>query len=252
MRRAYIDGVTEAAADRERIVGIVGGTGPESTIDYYRTLIRRWRRARPDGSYPRVIISSVEAGRVFRWLGETNMAAVGRELGSALRELAAAGCGRALIASNACHLAFDQIDPPPSVPVVHIVDATRDASLAAGHHRLGLLATTFVASSDLYSGRFAAAGLEVITPAAGEQTRVHDIYVNELVAGVIRDESRAALTKQIALMRERDSIDGVILGGTELALILTEPEYEAVPVLNTVEIHVAAAVDWLVEQGPDR
>ena len=76
-------------SSRPRVLGIVGGTGPESTIDYYRTLISEWRRRRPDGSYPRVIIDSIEAGRVFRHLADGAFEAIGREVGSALGELAA-------------------------------------------------------------------------------------------------------------------------------------------------------------------
>src|SRR3954452_6027419 len=91
-----------------RSLGIVGGTGPESTIDYYRSVIATWRRRRPDGSYPRVIINSIEASRVFANLAAADFDAVGRDLGPAIAALAAAGCRRALIASNAGHLAFDR------------------------------------------------------------------------------------------------------------------------------------------------
>ena len=101
--------MTDAASD-ERVLGIVGGTGPESTVDYYRTLIAVWRRRRPDGSYPRAVINSVEAGRLFANLASADFDAVGRQLGPAIEALAAAGCQRALLASNASHLAFERID----------------------------------------------------------------------------------------------------------------------------------------------
>jgi aspartate racemase len=236
---------------RERVLGIVGGTGPESTLDYYRRLVATWRARRPDGSYPRVIINSIEAGRVFRNLAEADWPAVGRDLGPAVAALAAAGCQRALLASNASHLAFDVIDPPPSIPLIHIVEATRAAAASGGHRRLGLLGTRFVMESDLYPSRLGAAGIAVIPPTERERDVVHEIYFGELVQGVIRDESRAVLTDVVAAMRDRDQIDGVILGGTELALILTDPTCAGLPVLNTAQIHVDAAVDWLlgVEQG---
>src|SRR5256885_3682584 len=137
-----------------RSLGIVGGTGPESTIDYYRSLVATWRRRQPDGSYPRLIINSVDGGRVVRLLGEGDLAAVGREAGAALAQLAAAGCGRALLASNAVHLAFEQITPAPRMPLIHIVDVTLDAARAAGHKRLGLIGTRFVMQSALYRSRF--------------------------------------------------------------------------------------------------
>ena len=237
--------MTEPPGD-ERILGIVGGTGPESTVDYYRSLVATWRRRRPDGSYPRVIIDSIEAGRVFANLAVPDFGAVGRDLGPAVAALASAGCQRALLASNACHLAFDLIEPEPGIPLIHIVDAARDAATRAEFRRVGLIGTRFVMESDLYPARLTPAGLEVVLPTAGERGLVHGIYFGELVAGVIRDKSRDALSAVVAAMRDRDQIDAIVLGGTELALILTEPTCAGVPVLNTAQVHVDAAVDWLL------
>jgi aspartate racemase len=236
----------------QRVLGIVGGTGPESTVDYYRSLIATWRRRRPDGSYPRVIINSIEAGRVFANLGTADYAAVGRDLGPAVAALAAAGCQRAMLASNASHLAFELIDPPSAIPLIHIVDTARDAAVRAGFRRLGLIGTRFVVESALYPRRLTPAGLEVVLPTPDERERVHAIYFGELVDGVIRDESRAVLREVVAAMRERDGIDAIVLGGTELALIITEPAFGGVPVLNTAQVQVDAAVDWLLAAGEDK
>ena len=229
-----------------RRLGIVGGVGPESTIDYYRTTIAGWRHRIPDGSYPEIVIASVDGGMVIRQLGTEEFDEVGRAFGRALEALAASGCGLALIASNACHLAFDRIDPPSAVPLLHIVDAARDAATRAGHRRLGIIGTRFVMRSRLYADRFEPAGIAVIAPTDGEQDTIHAIYLGELVEGVILDESRERIVDVIRSMRDRDGIDGVILGGTELALTLTEPTYAGVPILDTVRIHVEAALDWLV------
>src|SRR5690242_15258882 len=174
----------------DRVLGIVGGTGPESTIDYYRRLIATWRQRRPDGSYPRVIIDSVDGGTVIRDLGTGDYPSVGRAFGAALGELAAAGCGLALIASNACHLAWDDIDPPSPIEVRHIVDAARASAVATGHHRLGIIGTRFVMGSRLYPDRFEPAGIEIVAPSPEEQDVVHDIYLGELLEGVVLDESR--------------------------------------------------------------
>src|SRR5258706_3058731 len=235
-----------------RVLGIVGGTGPESTVDYYRSLIATGRRRRRDGSYPRVIINSIEAGRVFANLGTADYAAVGRDLGPAVAALAAAGCQRALLASNASHLAFELIEPAPAIPLIHIVDAARDAAASAGFRRLGLIGTRFVMESDLYPARLGPAGLDVVLPTPDEREHVHAIYFGELVEGVIRDESRAALREIVAAMREHDGSDSIVLGGTELALIITEPTFAGVPVLNTAQVQVDAAVDWLLAAGQDK
>ena len=167
-------------------------------------------------------------------------------MGSALGELAAAGCGRALLASNAIHLAFDQIDPPSPLPLIHIVDGTRDAVAAAGHRRVGLIGTQFVMAASMYPDRFAPAGLEIIVPTELEQEMVHRIYVGELVVGEFREDSRTRLVDLVATMRDRDAIDALVLGGTELPLTLTEPAYAGVPIIDASRIHVDAAIDWLL------
>ena len=101
----------------------------------------------------------------------------------------------------------------------------------------------------LYPDRFAAAGMSIVPPTRDEQDYVHEIYLVELVPGVVREATRKRLVSIIATMRDRDAIDGLILGGTELALILDEPEYEGVAMLNTTRIHVHAAIDWLLSEG---
>ena len=229
-----------------RILGIVGGTGPESTIDYYRSLVATWRRRRPDGSYPRLLIASIEAGRVMDLLTAGEYASVAEVLSEAVEQLAAGGAGMALLASNATQLAYNDLTRTASIPLVHIVDATRDAARHGKHHRLALLGTRFVMQAAMYPVRFEAAGIEIVIPNQTEQDYVHEKYLGELVAGIVLDSTREKLVGIITRMRDREGIDGIILGGTELALILTEPSYAQVPILNTTQIHVERGVDWLL------
>jgi aspartate racemase len=232
-----------------RVLGIVGGTGPESTVDYYRSIVASWQRRNPDGSYPRLIINSVEAGRIFRLLGEGDYSAVARDLAPAVGQLAAAGADVALLASNASHLAFDEIEAASPVPLIHIVDAARDAAQAEGHHRLGIFGTRFVMEAPMYPDRFAALGMTIVVPKADEAEYIHEKYFGELVRGLFLDGTRKRFVEIIARMRDHDAIDGLILGGTELALTLTEPSYADVSILNTARIHAEAAVDWLLGEG---
>jgi aspartate racemase len=229
-----------------RILGIVGGTGPESTVDYYRSIIASWQRRKPDGSYPRLIINSVEAGRIFRLLGEHDFSGIAREVAPAVDQLAAAGAGAALLASNATHLAFDEIAAASPIPLLHIVDAARDAAAVRGHRRLGIFGTRFVMEAPMYPDRFGPRGMEIVMPTPEERDYIHTKYFGELVRGVFLDETRDRLVEIVATMRDRDRIDGLILGGTELSLILTEPAYAEVPILDTAKTHTDAAVDWLL------
>jgi len=229
-----------------RILGIVGGTGPESTVDYYRSIIAIWQRRTGDGSYPRLIINSVEAGAIFRRLAEGDHRAIAAAVVPALEQLASAGVGAALLASNATYLAFDEIAPSSPIPLIHIVDTARDAAVAQGHRRLGIFGTRFVMESPMYPDRFTARGMTVVLPTVDERELIHAKYFGELVGGVFLDETRDGLVAIIARMRDRDAIDGLILGGTELALILREPTYAGVRILNTAKIHAEAAVDWML------
>jgi len=230
-----------------RILGIVGGTGPESTVDYYRSIVASWQRRNPDGSYPCVIINSVEAGRIFRLLGEGDFSAVAGDMTTAIDQLAAAGAGAALLAANATHLASAEIEAASPIPLIHIADAARDAARAQGYRRLGIFGTRFVMDAPMYPERFAAAGMTVVVPTTDEMEYIHAKYFGELVKGSFLDQTREGLVEIIARMRDGDAIDGLILAGTELALFLTEPSYGGVSILNTARIHAEAAVDWLLE-----
>ena len=248
-RVSNMDSANREGHDRvvTHVLGIVGGTGPESTVDYYRTIIAEWQRRTGDGSYPRLIINSVEAGGLFRLLAAGDYAAVTNEIGKAIAQLAWAGADAALLASNAMHLAFDGIAASSPIPLIHIVDTAVHEAAAQGYRRLGLFGTRYVMESPMYPDRFAAAGMTIISPPDGERAQVHEKYTAELVRGVFLDETRDLLVAIIERMRDRDKIDGLILGGTELALILTEASYAAVPMLNTARTHADAAVDWLLD-----
>ena len=229
-----------------RLFGVVGGTGPESTIDYYRRFLATWRRRGPDGTYPRIIINSVEGGSVIRALGEGRLDDVADVLSDAVGRLAAAGAGAALLGSNASHLTFGTVAERSPIPLIHIVDVTRDAAVGAGHRRLGLFGARFVVESTLYPDRFRGSGIDIVTPDEADRAWIGRIYLEELVRGVILDATRDRLVEMATGLRDRDGIDGLILGGTELALILPEPSYAGLPILNTAQIHVEAAVDWLL------
>jgi aspartate racemase len=233
-----------------RVIGVVGGTGPESTIDYYRRFLATWARRGPVGTYPRVIIDSVEGGGVISGLAEGRFDDVTEVLVEAVEELAAAGVGTALLASNASHLTYERVAARSPVPLIHIVDVTRAAAEAGRHRTLGLFGTRFVVESPLYPERFSPAGIEIVVPDEADRAWIGRVYLEELVRGVILDATRDRLVEIAAGMRDRDGIDGLILGGTELALILTEPTYAGLPILNTAQIHVEAAVAWLLaEEG---
>ena len=175
---------------RERVFGIVGGTGPESTIDYYRSLGATWRRRRPDGTHPRVIVDSVDGGTVIRLLGEGEYEAVGRVFGAAIEALAAAGCGAALIASNLGHMAFDAARTTTGDPVhPHRRRGARRGGRgrpsARRDHRHAVRRRVAAVPGSVRARPASA----IVQPTTTEEDTVHEIYYGELLDGVIRDDS---------------------------------------------------------------
>jgi aspartate racemase len=233
----------------ERLLGIVGGVGPESTIDYYRSIIAEYQRRRPDGSYPRLLINNVDAGAVFRHLVINDAEGVASHLVPAIRQLAAGGAQVALIASVTTHMGFEIARRAAMIPMLSILDALRDAAVARGIRRPALFATRMTTEGRFFAEPFERAGIELIRPHEPDRAWINEMYFGELVRGEFRDESRARLIDIATALREQHGIDGLILGGTELPLLLREPTVAGVPVLDPTRIHVAAAVDWLLADG---
>jgi aspartate racemase len=229
-----------------KLLGIVGGTGPESTVDYYRALIEVWRARTADDSYPRMVISSINLTTLVALITANDLAAVAAFLADEVRRLAAAGAEVALIAANTPHIVFDEVRRLSPIPMISIVEETCRAAQARGLRKVALLGTRFTMRGRFYPEVFDRAGIELVTPTPEEQEQVHDKYMNELVVGDLRHATRDWFIQMIARLRERSGVEAVILGGTELSLILREPSYGGVAVLDTTRIHVESAVDAML------
>jgi aspartate racemase len=224
-----------------KTVGIVGGIGPESTVDYYRSIIAAYRKRKGDGSYPPLIINSIDLQKVLGFVAAGQLEPLTSYLADAIEKLAAAGADFAGLASNTPHLVFDALARRSPIPLISIVEVAAQAARMRRLTRLGLFGTRFTMQGDFYPNVFDRVAVAVIRPSADEQARIHDIYTNELIAGVFRDESRASLLNIVSAMQAREKLDGLILGGTELPLLLRGHE-SGVPFLDTAQLHVERIV----------
>ncbi|HKO59217.1 MAG TPA: amino acid racemase [Thermoanaerobaculia bacterium] len=230
-----------------KLLGIVGGTGPESTIDYYRALIESWRARTADDSYPRMVISSINLTRMVDLITANDLAGVAAFLAEEVRRLAAAGAEVGLIAANTPHIVFDDVRRLSPIPLISIVEETCRAAVARGLRKVALLGTRFTMRGRFYPEVFDRAGIELVVPSPEVQEQVHDKYMNQLVVGDLRNATRDWFIALITELRERSGIEAVILGGTELSLILREPSYGGVAVLDTTRIHVESAVEAMLD-----
>ena len=233
----------------ERILGIVGGVGPESTADYYRRLIDRWKARRPDGSYPPILLNSLNSRAALDALLAGDLDPTVDLFRASVARLTAGGAGLAIVASVMMHMAFERVVADAPIPMLSILDAIVAEARRRGIRRPGVIATRPTTEGAFFARPFEAAGIELVRPSESDRAFVHDAYFGQLVRGDFRDETRAGLVAVIERMRATDGIDAIILGGTELPLILREPAYAGVPALDSTGIHVEAALDWLLEPG---
>lgn len=233
-----------------KTLGIVGGIAPESTIDYYRRIIALYQGRLSDGGYPCILINSIDMKKMLDLIGAGNLPEVTEYLLAAVVKLAAAGADFGLFASNTPHLVFEEIRQRSPIPLVSIVESTCEAATALGLRKVGLLGTRFTMQGGFYPKVFSAYRIEVIVPSSKEQDYVHNSYVDELVQGIYRAETREHLLTIVERMRSQDGIDGLILGGTELPLLFRDSVQAGIPILDTTAIHVASAVKYLFAQEP--
>src|SRR6266446_4197314 len=232
-----------------KTLGIIGGLGPESTIDYYQRIIALYRERTPDGSYPEFIINSVNLTKGLNFMDANDLAGMADYLLQAIGKLARGGADFGIISANTPHIVFDEVASQSPIPLLSIVEATCAAAKARNLKRLALFGTRYTMQATFYPKVFSREGIELLLPDARDQAYIHDKYFKELVPGNFLPETRAGLLAIVDRMKAKSGIDGVILAGTELPLILRDPDHNGIPFLNTTKIHVEAAVTEMLS-GP--
>ena len=229
-----------------KTLGVIGGIGPESTISYYRSLIETYRRLRPDGTYPPLILNSIDLKRMLDFVGSNRLPEATEYLLVELGKLAKAGADFGLLAANTPHLVFDELQRRSTIPLLSIVEATREAATSSQLKILGLFGTRFTMEGKFYPEVFSRGDITIVLPNSEERDLIHTKYMNELIPGVFLAETRDRLLGIVETMKKRNGIQGVILGGTELPLILPDASAHGIPFLDTTKIHVEAAIKYLL------
>ena len=220
-------------------IGIVGGIGPEATVDYYRMLLAALKQRGAD--YDSVLINSIDLDKALKYLYGDDRAGLVEFMIEPVESLARGGAAIALFAANTAHIVFDEIASRSPIPLVSIVEATCDVIAAEGFSRVGLMGTRFTMQGDFFPKHFAARGVSIAIPDAPDIDYVHDKYLGELVPGVFLDDTRAGMIAVLDRLREKHDIQAIVLAGTELPLLLRGVDYP-LPLLDTAKIHIDAVV----------
>jgi aspartate racemase len=225
---------------------MIGGLGPESTIDYYRSIIARFRARQPDGGYPHLILNSLDVDKGIALLDAGRLGELADYLTAGVDVLVRAGADFGFIAANTPHLVFDEVQRRSAIPLVSIVRVTCDYAKALGLKKVGLFGTGFTMRASFYPEEFQRARIALVRPNELEQEFIHGKYIGELLNNQFLPETRTELLNIAQRMRSEDGIEALVLAGTELPLLLRNTTSSDIEFLDTTIIHVEAIVDELL------
>jgi len=225
---------------------MIGGLGPESTIDYYRSIIAGVRARKPDAGYPHVIINSLDVDKGIAMLDAGHMDELTDYLAAGVDLLVRAGAEFGFIAANTPHIVFGEIQRRSAIPLLSIVRATSDYAKSLGLKKVGLFGTGFTMRASFYPEEFEQAGIAMVRPRDSEQEFIHRKYIGELLKNQFLPESRTEILAIAQRMKNDDGIEALVLAGTELPLLLRESAGAEIQFLDTTVIHVEAIVNQLL------
>ena len=220
-------------------IGILGGMSYESTLKYYSLILQKYFEKFNDYQYPEIVIFSLNFQKLIDYeLGDDREKYI-EYLMSGIKSLEKSGVNFIIMAANSPHAVFEELNNLSNIPILSIVKATIKKAKHENMEKLLLLGIKFTMQSSFYQNYCKTLGIEVITPTEAEQDEINAIIFDELVVGLFKQESKIKL-KQII---NNYKVDGVILGCTELPLILNQKETD-VKLLDTVELHTEATLNY--------
>jgi len=222
-------------------LGLVGGMGPESTIPYYHDIVYGVQERVGRDFFPSLSIESVNVFDVLRLCGERKYEELTDYLLQAIQNLARSGVDFAALSANTPHIVFDRLQERSPVPLISIIESTCDETEARGLKKVGLLGTIFTMTGDFFIRPFSRRNIEIVTPSDPEMDFVNRKISSELEHGIVKAETLESFQKIISRMRSEEQIEAVILGCTELPLLLND-NVSPVPCLDTMQIHIQAII----------
>lgn len=231
-----------------KTLGLIGGMSWTSTVSYYRRFNQIVAERLGGHHSARLLLYSVDFYEVERLQHAGRWNEAGELLADAARRLAAGGAAGLVLCTNTMHKVAGQIEAAVDIPLLHIADATGEAIRADGPRRVALLGTRFTMEQPFYRQRLADRfGLDVRVPGEADREMIHRVIFDELCAERIDPDSRRAYQRVIGELAEGGA-EAVILGCTEIALLISGDDV-SLPVFDTTELHVRAAVDFALGEG---
>lgn len=224
-------------------IGMIGGFGPESTLDYYHLIIETYMKETKGESYPEIIIYSMDINKLMKLVDNKEWDTLVEWLVNGIEVLHKGGADFAFISANTPHIVFDRVNELSSIPLISIIESTSEYIKYQGIKRVGLLGTKFTMESDFFQEVCKKNGIQIFVPNEKERNYIHEKLMTEIELGDFFEATKAGLLNIIKRMIVDNSVDGIILGCTELPLILTKSQF-GIPFFNTTKIHVDSIVKY--------
>lgn len=223
-------------------IGLVGGTGPESTLMYYKELNTRIDKLTDGREMPDLSIESVNFHKAWELVTTAQYDALTDYLAEKIKHLAQGGAEVVSLTAATMHIVYDRLTEMVDTLLVSIPGAVSDACVDRGYCKVGLLGTIFTMEQDYMKKPMREAGIEVCIPEKEDRELIAKRIYEELERGIVKDTTLAEFQKIIEKMRTENGIEAVILGCTELPLLLN-PDNCPLPCLDSVEIHIQKLID---------
>lgn len=223
-------------------IGLIGGTGPESTLVYYKELNSRLNKLADGKAFPEIAIESIDLFKALNLVANEKYSELTDYISDRIKNLENGGAEIIALTAATMHVVYDSLKPKANKPFISIPGTAAEYAVSKGYKKVGLLGTIFTMEKDYLSKAFVAKNIEVITPSKEDKEIVHQIIANELEYGIVKEDSRFTLISVIKKMQEESGIEAVILGCTELPLALNKDNCP-VDCLDIMEIHIQKLVE---------
>ncbi|OCA97235.1 aspartate/glutamate racemase family protein [Clostridium beijerinckii] len=226
-------------------VGIVGGMGPESTIEYYNKIVYGYQEKHSKDYFPNMVIESINIFEMLELCKTKDFDALTELLLKAIKNVAASGADFAALAANTPHIVFEALKEKSPIPLISIVEETYKKVEKDKLKVVGLLGTSVTMDADFFKKPFRDNGIKIVVPEEIIRNFINDKITNELEYGIIKDSTKQKIIKIIKELKEREKVEGIILGCTELPFLLKDVEF-SLNVYDTMEIHVNSILSNII------
>ncbi|PKK93326.1 MAG: aspartate racemase [Tenericutes bacterium HGW-Tenericutes-6] len=220
-----------------KTIGLLGGMSYESTLEYYKKINQAVQKKLGNSHSAKIYMYSFDYEALMVLNQGSDKTPLTKRLYEEFEKLKEVGSDIVSLTANTMHLYIDGIEEKIGIPLIHIVDAALDEARLLSLNKVLLLGTSYTMSSSLYTKPFYKEHKEVIVPNLDDQAWINDIIYHELIRGIFSQDSKKRLIDMIKMYQKELGFDGVILGCTELPLLIKKEDID-IPLINTLDAHV--------------